>query len=122
MAASPTSRTTQHCRELGFQIGIVEHWNSHVKIRQDLFGCIDMICCIPGVGLLGIQATSTSNVSSRMKKAKAEPRLRQWLESGAGFEVWGWGKNKKTGRITLRREIITIDELTDLEEEHDDTL
>jgi hypothetical protein len=114
MAASPTARTLAQCRKKGFTCGVVETFVHFPPPghRKDLFGCIDMIACIPGVGLLGIQATSGSNVTARMKKAKAEPRLRDWLASGGGFEVWGWCAPKEGKRTwTLRREIITIDQL-----------
>tara|TARA_R110000796_G_scaffold229663_6_gene347103 strand:+ start:5819 stop:6181 length:363 start_codon:yes stop_codon:yes gene_type:complete len=111
MAASPTARTLQHCRDKGVLCEVVEQFVNFPPPghRKDLFGIIDMIACVPGGGILAIQATSASGVSARLKKAKAEPRLKVWLESGGGFEVWGWGK--KNGRVTLRREVLTVSDL-----------
>ena len=88
---SPTQRALAHCREQGWTVAITEHWNSYAKIRQDLFGCLDLIVLDgKGGGPLGVQVTSGSNVAARLTKSKAEPRLRSWLKSPARFEVWGY--------------------------------
>jgi Holliday junction resolvase-like predicted endonuclease len=93
MAATPTSRTLKWLRSNGWQAQVVERWNPHAKIRQDLFGCIDIIA-VQGGTVLGVQATSRSNHAARVKKALAEPRLRAWL-GAASFWVVSW---KKVGR------------------------
>ena len=90
MVASPTQRTLQRARKQGYLAAVVEKWNAHARIRQDLFGCIDVIACSEADGVLGIQATTKPNARARWCKAIAETRLRQWLGSGARFEVWGW--------------------------------
>lgn len=115
MAASPTQRTLDHCRKKGIRtLQVVETWNPHSRTRRDLFGIIDVLVCIPGVGVLGIQATDHTSVSKRIEKALDEdhlPHLRDWLASGGGFEVWGW-KRPTNGRTwTLRREPITLESL-----------
>lgn len=96
--ASPTQRTMNALRKQGYEPGIVERRNPKIKWKtHDLYGIIDLIAVRPLV-VLGVQATSATNVGARVKKAMAEPRLLQWLASGARFEVWGWRKIKATGR------------------------
>lgn len=98
MSASPTERTLQECRRRGWHAGVVERWNPHANRRIDLFGCIDVIAVnARGFGALGIQATSKSNMSARVEKAKGEchDALYAWLRAGNAFEVWGWAKRKK---------------------------
>ena len=71
---TPTQRALAVCREQGWTAGIVEKWNPHARIRQDLFGCIDLIVADGHDGILGVQVTSGANVSARLAKAKAEAR------------------------------------------------
>lgn len=108
---SPTQRSLAYCRDQGWAVQVVERWNPYAKIRQDLFGCIDIIACDgTGGGVLGIQATSGANHASRREKALAEPRLQKWLASPARFEVWSWSKQGPRGKRklwTLRREAVT---------------
>ncbi len=93
---SPTQRALAFCKEQGWTVQVVEKWNAWAHIRQDLFGCIDLVVLDgAGGGPLGVQVTSGSNVSARLTKSRQEPRLQQWLASPARFEVWGYGKRKK---------------------------
>lgn len=95
---SPTARTLQALREAGYLAEVVEKWIPMAKIRKDLFGIIDIVAIKKGQpGSLGIQATSGSNVSSRVKKALANPNLQTWLETGNRFQVWGYAKQGKRG-------------------------
>lgn len=81
---TPTARTLAACRKLGWEPDVVERWigGGCIKVRRDLFGCIDLVVLDGRPGLLGIQATSGSNGSSRVKKMSAEPRARAWLLAG----------------------------------------
>tara|TARA_R100000315_G_scaffold58758_1_gene34099 strand:- start:245 stop:640 length:396 start_codon:yes stop_codon:yes gene_type:complete len=110
--SSPTQRSLQHCRKNGWIAGVVEKWNQYARIRQDLFGCIDMIVIDDlEQGPLAVQATSGSGHAARRKKSIAEPRLKMWLESPARFEIWSWSKKGPKGKRklwTLRREPITL--------------
>lgn len=96
--ATPTSRTLERCKELGYYAEVVERWVPFSKTRKDLFGFIDIVAITPA-GILGIQATSSSNVSARRKKILNldEPILEAWNQAGGYVEVWGWGKRKKRG-------------------------
>jgi len=106
--SSPTQRTLAALRADGWVAQVVEHWNAFARIRQDLWGCIDVLAMREG-RILGVQATSGTNVQARMKKSMAEPRLKIWLSAGGEFEVWGWRKVGKKGKRKtwqVRREII----------------
>lgn len=64
---------------------------------------------IPGE-IIGIQATSGTNHAARIAKAKAEPRLRHWVDAGGRFEIWSWAKRGARGKRktwTLRTEEVT---------------
>lgn len=105
MPDSPTKRTLRYLRDLGYQADVVEHWNPHARIRQDLFGFIDVIA-VSAAGTLAVQATSGSNVSSRVAKIESHPNLRAVLDAGWQVVVHGWRKNSK-GRWVLREVEIT---------------
>jgi hypothetical protein len=112
---SPTQRTLKEARSLGFTAAVVERWNQYARVRQDLFGCIDIVALHEGVGILGIQATSGTNHAARRVKAAAVPALRDWLCAGGRFEIWSWrlkGAAGKRKMYELRREELTLDDLT----------
>jgi hypothetical protein len=110
--SSPTQRSLEFCRKQGWIAGVVEKWNPHARIRQDLFGCIDIIVIDDlEQGPLAVQATSGTGHAARRKKSVAEPRLKLWLEAPARFEIWSWSKKGPRGKRkvwTLRREPITL--------------
>jgi len=102
MAASPTSRSLAHLRKLGFTAQVVEKFNYFTKQRKDLFGCIDIIAIHPEQKrILGVQATSLSNIQSRVKKSEEEPMLQTWFAAGGLFQVHGWGKKGAKGKRKL---------------------
>jgi len=113
--SSPTQRSLEYCRKQGWIGGVVEKWNQFARVRQDLFGCIDLIVIDDlEQGLLAVQATSGSGHAARRKKSIAEPRLKLWLESPARFEIWSWAKQGPRGKRkvwTLRREPILLEHL-----------
>jgi len=94
---TPTARTLKHLRDQGYVAQVVEKWNAFSRTRLDLFGVIDVVACGNGE-IIGVQATSGSNVGARVKKALAEPRLKTWLESGGRFAVQGWAKQGPRGK------------------------
>ena len=110
---SPTQRALQFCRRQGWTAQVVEKWNPHARIRQDLFGCIDLIVLDgePG-GVIGVQVTSGGAHAARVTKSLEEPRLRTWLEAPARFEVWSFAKRGAAGKRklwTLRAQAIKLD-------------
>lgn len=106
---TPTARSLALLRREGWTCQVVERYCPHSRRRIDLFGIIDVVAARAGSPILGIQATSGSNHSARVRKASAAPELRTWLESGAGFQVWSWRKVK--GRWSCRRQALTLEDL-----------
>jgi len=107
---TPTARSLEVLRELGYVAQVVEQTIPHTQIKRDLLGVIDIVAVHHEYGILGVQATSGSNHARRVQKALAEPRLGIWLLAGAHFQVWSWRKAGKAGerkRWALRREPVT---------------
>lgn len=99
---TPTQLTLEKLRADGYTAAVVEHWNSHAGIRQDLFGFIDVIG-LKGAETLAIQATSASNVSARVHKIAESPLVGAVREAGWTIKVWGWAK--KSNRWVLARDV-----------------
>lgn len=99
MAGSPTSRSLAELRKRGYPlVQVVEKWNPHARVRQDLFGVVDVLAV--GEDIVAVQATSRSNVASRVTKiaeSEATPHLRK---AGIRLLVHGWSKNR-SGRWQL---------------------
>jgi hypothetical protein len=114
VSATPTARTLVRLRADGWLASVVERWNAHARIRQDLFGFIDVLAIRPGSPPLAVQATTTKNQAARLAKALALPELRTWLAAGCAFEVWGWSKKGPRGRRKLwevTRRVVTLKDL-----------
>lgn len=76
---SPTQRTIALYRSMGYDhVQVVERFNQYARVRQDLFGFIDVLA-MGRDELVAIQATSMSNLASRVTKLEAMPAVRAWL-------------------------------------------
>lgn len=95
---SPTQRTLKWLREDGFKVGITEKWNPHAKIRQDLFGFIDLVAVKSGHGILGVQTTSGANHSTRRQKILESEEAHLWLACGGHIAVVSWAKQGARGK------------------------
>ncbi|HOY71474.1 MAG TPA: hypothetical protein PKV03_13090 [Methylotenera sp.] len=100
MATSPTQRSLKYLREQGYTVAITEKWNPHARVRQDLFGFIDMLGIKDGQ-TLAVQTTSSSSFSERKKKIEAHENLPLVLAAGWQVSVHGWRKNSK-GKWVVR--------------------
>lgn len=96
---SPTQRSKKHLEEQGYRVAIVEHWNAYARIRQDLFGFVDLLAIREGE-TLAVQTTSGSNVSARVRKIEEHENLAAVRKAGWRIAVHGWRKLK--GRWALR--------------------
>lgn len=85
-------------REVGWQCEVVERWNPFARIRQDLFGCIDIVAA--RFEIAGIQATSESNHAARRKKVLANDKARCWCAAGGKLAICSW---RKKGRFWVYR-------------------
>lgn len=111
---TPTSRTLKLLKKEGKTVAISEHWNAFTKQRKDLFGFIDIVA-LEINKTWGVQCTSTSNMSARIKKITNECKdhALAWLKAGNFIEVIGWAKKgsknkRKTWQVT--RKNITLDD------------
>lgn len=91
MATTPTQRTLKWLRDNGWTAAVVEKWNPHAGIRQDLFGIIDVIG-IGEAGTIGVQSTSYSNISARVRKIEESEHLADLRKAGWAICVQGWRK------------------------------
>lgn len=109
MPVSPTQRSLKWLDDRGWLTAIVEKWNAFAKVKQDLFGFIDLLAVKTPDGILGVQTTSGSNVAARIEKILASRNLVPWLGAGGRVEVHGWRKiGPRGGRKVwkLRRVVI----------------
>ena len=93
MATSPTQLTLKHLRKLGYTATVVEHWNPHAFVRQDLFGFVDVLAVGNGE-TVAVQATSYTNVSSRVNKITDHENVAEVRKAGWKIFVHGWKKVK----------------------------
>lgn len=97
-AVSPTARSLRRLRERGYLCQVVERFNPGARVRQDLFGFIDILAIKGGI-TLGVQACTVGDQSKRIAKIKAEPKAAAWLSGYARhIEVHGWGKHGPRGK------------------------
>lgn len=89
MNESPTRLSLRHLRADGWTVQIVEQWNPHAGIRQDLFGCIDLLA-LRGAEVLAVQTTSRGEISRRCRKIATAEHLPAMRAAGWTIHVHGW--------------------------------
>jgi hypothetical protein len=109
---TPTRRSMIALRAAGYVVAVTERWIPGRNIRVDLFGVGDLLAVRSGERPLMVQVTTAGHVSTRVAKAKAESRLRVWLQSGSGFVVHGW--QRVDGKWTCRIVPIVLDDMDNL--------
>ena len=90
---SPTQRSLKYLRDQGMKTWIVETYNHFARKRVDLYGCIDILAI--GNGETWAVQTTSTGVSSRVKKIQESEYFPVMLESGWRVFVHGWSKNTK---------------------------
>lgn len=85
-------------------MAIVERWNPHARIRQDLWGWCDLLAIRKGE-VLAVQVTASA-VATRIKKIQESETIGPVRDAGIRVVVHGWRKNSK-GRYVLRVEDIS---------------
>lgn len=96
---SPTQRSLKHLRAAGYLCAIVEKWNMHARIRQDMFGFIDVLA-VKGDDIVGVQACVGGDVSTRIKKIVEHDNYPSVI-AAMRIIVHGWRKNA-AGKWVLR--------------------
>lgn len=88
---SPTQRTLALLRERGYKAAVAEKWNHFAKIRQDLFGFIDIVAVGHG-RTLGVQACIANDIAARVEKVGKADALPELILAGWTILVVGWRK------------------------------
>lgn len=83
-------------------MAIVEKWNPHARIRQDLFGCIDLLALKEG-STLAVQTTVSGELRRRVDKVQASDAYQDMIDAGWTVVVHGWVK-RANGRWECRIE------------------
>lgn len=106
MTTTPATKLTlKHLRDQGYDpVVVVEHWNSFARIREDLFGFVDVLA-LKGDETLAVQTTSLANVSTRIKKIADSPHVAAVREAGWTIRVHGWAQDAKSRRWILKRDV-----------------
>jgi len=91
LAKSPTQLTLDKLRADGWLVEVTERWNPFARIRQDLYGFVDVLAVREGE-TLAVQATSYSNISARVNKIAEHNNIGMVRKAGWRVEVWGWRK------------------------------
>lgn len=97
MNASPTELTLAHLRRDGWLVAVVEKWNPHARIRQDLFGFIDLIA-IRGAETMAVQACAWGDIAKRARKIADSPHVAAVREAGWTIMVAGWKQKAPRAR------------------------
>jgi hypothetical protein len=94
--ASTNQRTIALFKERGYLCDTVESYNAFTKRKKDLFSIFDILAIGNGE-TIGIQITSKSNMSSRIRKISESEFLPELVRSNWKILVLGWYK-KENGR------------------------
>ena len=98
---TPTQRTLAELRKRVEHVAIVEKWNSHCRIRQDLFGFADLIS-FDGDDVHLWQVTAGA-VAARVAKIKELDVAKHWASHpNRCLFVVGWRKLKPRGTKVAR--------------------
>jgi len=89
---SPTARSLKKLRDEGYLANVVER--RYGGRLHDLYGFIDILAISPDGDVLGIQTTSGSNVSARIKKITNHQNVGRVRDANIGIHVHGWRKAK----------------------------
>lgn len=92
-------------RKHGWTFQRVEVANAWGAVNQDMWKCIDYLMCRAGDGIVLVQVTSETNISSHFKKIKDAPEIPEWLKSGGKVELHIWRQPGGKGTEWLLRRI-----------------
>ena len=89
---TPSNRSIQKMEKQGYLVWNVER-RINKRLTRDLFGFLDLVAIRRDI-TIGIQVTSASNVSARVKKITDHENVGRVREAGWRIEVHGWRKKK----------------------------
>lgn len=110
MANSPTQRSLADLKARGYEVAVVERWNAFAKIRQDLFGWMDLLAFhVEEKTTVGIQTTTRDNMLSRKEKVLTNDLAYLWLAAGNRILIHGWAKRKERGKARIHYELVEME-------------
>jgi hypothetical protein len=87
------ARTMAWLRDKGYTVAKVERWNQFARIRQDLFGFIDILAIrTDRTGVLAVQTTTKPFLDDHSQLIKSLANVRTWLEGDNRIWLLGWEK------------------------------
>lgn len=99
--SSPTQRSLALLRKSWPLVQVTEKWNQFAKVRQDLYGFVDVLCCGQD-SILAVQTTTGANVSARYEKLRYLPSVVFWLQSPTRLiHIHGWATRGARGKRKL---------------------
>lgn len=118
---TPSQRAILYCKEQGWTQWKVEYWLAPARRRIDLFNMFDIVVLDNLPGMIGVQVTTGSNVSARIKKMQENPILAIWLDRGLRAEIWAYRKLKvargsKRTKWCLRKVLVYPDRYEEVKE------
>lgn len=108
---SPTERTLAWLRRRNWASAITEHWNGHIKQRQDMWGFADVLAFHGPITAL-VQCTSADNMAARVHKIRDLWNFQKGVTHSGVPLVWtaephrriyvvGWSKRGGAGERKL---------------------
>ena len=97
---SPLQRSKKLLESEGYTVAIVERWNPWAKVRQDLFGIIDLLAIKPG-RTLGVQVTTLSHKQPHIDKIKTSPYFPTLQQAGWTIVLHSWRELKDGWKVDL---------------------
>lgn len=98
--SSPTAKTLNLLRKLGYHAEVVEKMIPYSYKRKDFLGFIDIIAIKTGE-ILGVQTTSGSNKSGHLEKIAGLQTPEMWKLAGGKIALITWSMKGKTGTRKL---------------------
>ena len=98
MPSKTIQRSVKYLKDNGYLVQIVERWNHFAKVRQDMFGWIDIVAVKPGKPILGVQTTTGNMAAVRLDKARGNEALKAWISGGGQLVVHSWDKRGPRGK------------------------
>jgi hypothetical protein len=101
MSSTLTKRTLDSMRKSGYTCQVVEVWNPHAGVKNDLFGFIDVLC-VKENEIIGIQVTSKSNMQARVEKILKHKNFIPVKKSGIKIVLHGWFLGEKKWELKIK--------------------
>lgn len=97
---SPTQLTLAKLQKENYPlVQIVEKWNSWGRVRQDLFGFIDVLAINEEGNTVAIQTTTLANIGARIKKISDSDNVSHVRKAGWTIIVHGWYKKNNRWHV-----------------------